>query len=212
MPSTAESVDQLPRLSQRSPDSNKGDFGRVLVVAGSRGMSGAAVLCGSAALRGGAGLVKVASPAEIQPTIAAGNACYTTEALPQDADGRLSQTALPALCRVAQAHDVVALGPGLGRSQGLNNLLADFVRQCEVPLVLDADGLNAFAEQGAAPSLALGAGEAFKHLALGAGKSLKSHAGPIVITPHPGEFARLLHMEVPEVQGRRQELAMRFAG
>ena len=74
--SNLEIVTQLPRLAPRSADSNKGDFGRVLVLAGSRGMSGAAVLCGSAALRGGAGLVRVAVPAEILPVVAGANPCY----------------------------------------------------------------------------------------------------------------------------------------
>src|SRR5438874_13425765 len=79
-----EVVLALPRLTPRPADANKGLFGRVLVVAGSRGMSGAAVLCGSAALRGGAGLVRVATPAGVLPLVAAGNPCYMTAPLPED--------------------------------------------------------------------------------------------------------------------------------
>src|SRR6516162_11927476 len=119
-----ELVTQLPRLAPRPADSNKGDFGRVPVVAGSRGMSGAAILCGSAALRGGAGLVRVAVPREILPIVAAGNPCYTTLALPQDDDGRLGSAAEHDLLALAHTHDVVALGPGLGRSSAMTTLLA----------------------------------------------------------------------------------------
>ncbi len=191
MPTASETVNQLPRLTPRRPDSNKGNFGKVLVVAGSRGMSGAAVLCGSAALRGGAGLVKIAAPAEIQPIVASGNPCCMTIALPHDDQGRLSPDALPALVALAQANDVVAVGPGLGQSPGLTSLLTDFVGHCAIPLVLDADGLNAFAPA--------------------QGTQLLSRRGPTVITPHPGEFARLLHIDVPTVQANRQELALRFA-
>src|SRR5271156_1319991 len=85
--------DHLPFLPPRSADANKGSFGRVLVIAGSRGMSGAAVLCGSAALRGGAGLVQVATPTDTLPIVAAGNPCYLTLPLPHDNHGRLHATA-----------------------------------------------------------------------------------------------------------------------
>src|SRR5947208_12244386 len=83
-------VNELPRLPRRAHDGHKGTYGRVLVVAGSRGMTGAAVLCGSAALRGGAGLVTVACPGEVQSVIAAGNPCYMTHRLPFGPDGRLA--------------------------------------------------------------------------------------------------------------------------
>lgn len=185
-----ELITHLSALAPRAADSNKGTFGRVLVVAGSRGMSGAAVLCGSAALRGGAGLVRVAVPQEILPQVAIGNPCYTTAALPQDGDGRLSTAAESELVALAQAHDVVALGPGLGRSPDLTKLLTALVAQVRGPLILDADGVNAFTD---------------------APKHLRRHAGPLALTPHPGEFARLLHTSAAEVQARRRELAERFA-
>ena len=98
MPSSAvEVVTRLPLLPPRPADSNKGSFGRVLVVAGSRGMSGAAVLCGGAALRGGAGLVFLAVPAEVQPVVAGANSCYLTIALPHDEQGQLAAAAEPEL-------------------------------------------------------------------------------------------------------------------
>jgi NAD(P)H-hydrate epimerase len=117
------------RLPPRPADGHKGSFGRVLVVAGRRGMSGAAVLCGSAALRGGAGLVQVACPADIQDVVALGNPCYLT------ADIRESVA-------LAKSADALAIGPGLGDT-------GDFVRELltavpGVPAVVDADGLRAF--------------------------------------------------------------------
>src|SRR4051794_23101770 len=118
-PPAPEIVASLPLLPPRPADSNKGDFGRVLVIAGSRGMSGAAVLCASAALRGGAGLVRLAVPEEVLPIVAASNPCYTTAIVPQDEQGRIDSSAEPELLRLAAANDVVALGPGVGQSPGL---------------------------------------------------------------------------------------------
>src|SRR5437868_11535857 len=110
-----ELVTELPQLPPRAADSNKGNFGRVVVVAGSRGMSGAAVLCGGAALRGGAGLVQVACPSDVQPVVAAGNPCYTTAALAHRADGTYGEATLAELQRLTEAADVLAVGPGLSR-------------------------------------------------------------------------------------------------
>jgi ADP-dependent NAD(P)H-hydrate dehydratase len=161
----------------------------VLVVAGSRGMTGAAVLCGSAALRGGAGLVRVAVPRETLPIVAAGNPCYMTAPLPQDEDGRLDRIAEAELVELTQGQSVLAVGPGLGRSACMTALLSALLARFEGPVVLDADGLNAFAGHAA-------------HL---------RRAAPLVITPHPGEFGRLLDLDIAQVQARRRELATTFA-
>jgi ADP-dependent NAD(P)H-hydrate dehydratase len=184
-----EVVATLPTLAPRALSSNKGDFGRILIVAGSRGMSGAAILCTSAALRAGAGLVKAAVPSEILPIVAAGNPCCMTAALPQDADGRLVAAALAGLLSLASTQDVVAAGPGLDRSSELTALMVELVAKIPTPMVIDADGLNAFG--GRAQQL--------------------SGAGPRIITPHPGEFARLLQIETTAVQAQRRELASAFA-
>jgi NAD(P)H-hydrate epimerase len=189
-PGNLELVTQLPRLAPRPADSNKGDFGRVLIVAGSRGMSGAAILCGSAALRGGSGLVRVAVPTEILPIIAAANPCYLTAGLLQDDQGQLNKLAAPPVVDLAKANDVVAAGPGLGQSPAITQIMVALLTQSTKPLVLDADGLNALQQ---APGL------------------LRRPAGALVITPHPGEFARLVKKTVPEVQAQRQDLAVRFA-
>src|SRR2546423_14259597 len=112
MPSL-EYVKSLPDLAPRPADGNKGTFGRVLVVAGSRGMSGAAVLAAAGALRSGAGLVRLAVPAGVWPVVAAANPCYLTAPLPEDSEGRFSAAAEAPLLSLAQDQDVVALGPGI---------------------------------------------------------------------------------------------------
>ncbi|HTU16604.1 MAG TPA: NAD(P)H-hydrate dehydratase [Gemmataceae bacterium] len=183
-------VTDVPSLPPRPVDANKGTFGRVLVVAGSRGMSGAAVLCASAALRGGAGLVRLAVPEGILPIVAASNPCYTTAPLPQDEHGRLSGAALPQLLELIHGNSVAELGPGLGQSAELGDMLAFVLEQTTETLVLDADALNVL---------------------VGRLGSLRKHRGPIVMTPHPGEFARLLGCDIPTVQARRQELATQLA-
>lgn len=180
----------LPSLQPRRLNSHKGDFGRVLVIAGSRGMSGAAVLAGTAALRGGAGLVRVATPAEIAPVVAAGNPCYMSAALPQDGEGRLDNAAAPPLLELVQGSQVVAIGPGLGTSAGVGALVALVLREARGPLVLDADALNVLPNWLA---------------------DLRARSTPAVLTPHPGEFARLIGSDTASVQSRRQELAERFA-
>jgi ADP-dependent NAD(P)H-hydrate dehydratase len=185
-----ETVTQLPRLAPRATDSNKGDFGRVLIVAGSRGMTGAAILCGRAALRGGAGLVKLAVPQEVVPIVAAGDPCYMTVPLIQDADGRLDFAALAEIFAQEQTQTVLAVGPGLGGGTEVSRLLPELVGKASRPLVLDADGLNAFARQPA---------------------KLHTPGVPLIVTPHPGEFARLCGVDVKAVQTRRDELATRFA-
>jgi ADP-dependent NAD(P)H-hydrate dehydratase len=186
---TLTDITEMPRLPARAPDSNKGSYGRVLVVAGSRGMAGAAVLCGSAALRGGAGLVRVAVPTELLPIVAAGNPCYMTAPLPQDAEGRLDPLAEGELLALARASDVVAIGPGVGRSSSLTSLLSSILQHLQGPLVLDADGLNAFVQN--------------------TGKLRRS--AQLILTPHPGEFSRLLNLDTATVQSHRRELATAFA-
>jgi NAD(P)H-hydrate epimerase len=188
--SSIEKVTELPRLAPRAPDSNKGDFGRVLVVAGSRGMAGAAILCGSAALRGGAGLVTVAVPDEILPTVAGANPCYLTAQLDQDKDGKVSEAAESWILELAQVNTVAAIGPGLGRSAAISKLIAGMVRNVKIPVVLDADGLNALVDQT---------------------DQLPNHGAPMILTPHLGEFARLQGSHIAVVRARREELAVQFA-
>jgi NAD(P)H-hydrate epimerase len=183
-------IHELPRLPRRSHSGHKGTYGKVLVVAGSRGMSGAAGLCGHAALRSGSGLVQVACPAEVQPVIAAAYPAYTTIAIRQHADGTFGDGAVAELIELARGADVLAIGPGLGREVDtvafVRGLLAGVTTQ---PVVLDADGLFAlspFAEE-------------FRRSA------------PFVLTPHPGEFARLSGHPAPQTEDERREQAVAFA-
>jgi NAD(P)H-hydrate epimerase len=183
-------VSAVPPLPPRAPDSHKGDFGRVLIVAGSRGMSGAAVLCSTAALRGGAGLVRAAVPADVLPIVAAGNPCFMTAPLPHDADGRLAAEAAAEVLRLAAASDVIAAGPGLGQAPAVAAVVRALLARTASPLVLDADALNALAGQT---------------------EALRGRAVPPVLTPHPGEFARLIGRKVSGDPAERQDLAARFA-
>ncbi|HWB00479.1 MAG TPA: NAD(P)H-hydrate dehydratase [Pirellulales bacterium] len=174
--STGRNKDSIPRLPPRQPDAHKGDFGRVLVVGGSRGMSGAAAMAGMAALRGGAGLVRVAVPASVLPIVASYAPEYMTLAMPEDDDGRFSAAAAELLERSIPAATVVALGPGIGQSEELDDLVAHLYSSVTLPMVVDAEALNALAR---------------RQLAAGA------PAGPRVLTPHPGEFLRIAHLDNP---------------
>lgn len=183
-------ITALPSLPPRKAKSNKGDYGRVLIAAGSRGMSGAAVLSGLGALRGGAGLVRVGVPAEVLPQVAVATPCYLSTPLPQDLDGKLALQALDTLLDLVKSNNVFAVGPGLGRSADLTELVSELLIRVPIPMVLDADGLNAVMHRC---------------------ECLQQHQAPLILTPHPGEFARLVGGDVATVQSFRQELAVCFA-
>ena len=185
----------LPKLQPRAPDSHKGTYGRVLIVAGSRGMSGAAMLAGLGALRGGAGLVQVATPAEVLPIVAGYNPCYLTAALPQDANGMVAPAAEDVILDLAAKSDVVALGPGLGQGDAVIHLVKTAVARIDRPLILDADGLNALAKLWSGRPRA----------------EVPARSHPLMLTPHPGEFARLCRLSAAEVHDRREELALGYA-
>lgn len=164
----------LPRLPARAETSHKGDFGRLLLIGGSRGMSGAIALSGMAALRAGAGLVTLAVPDCCVETVAAFEPCAMTTPLPCDAQGGLAESALEAIRQWAARADVIACGPGLGRGAGVRRVVPELFAHCERPMVVDADGLNALAEHAASQ-----------------GVELAPPPAPRVLTPHPGEFRRL---------------------
>ena len=181
----------LPRLPPRTSDAHKGTFGRVLVVAGSRGMTGAAVLSGAAALRGGAGLVRVACPVEVQPIVAMGNPCYMTVGLPHHADGTYSESSFDDVLRYASEADVLAIGPGLGNRSDVARLVRHLLTACpDTPAVVDADALNVLAADA---------------------DEWPIRNGPTVLTPHPGEFARMRKIPTAGVQANRENLAREFA-
>jgi NAD(P)H-hydrate epimerase len=180
----------LVLLEQRGADSPQGDFVRVVVVvAGSRGKTGAAHLAAMAALRSGAGLVTVATPACCQAIVASMAPELMTEALADVADGTLSPAAVDRVLELA--HDVLACGPGLGRTAAVGEFVRGLLDRASVPLVLDADAISVLADD---PDRLMGNDER-----------------EIIITPHPGEMARLLGVPTEEVQANRLQVATNFA-
>jgi len=176
----------VKRLPKRKPDTHKGDYGRVLVVAGSRGMAGAAVLAAEAAYRSGAGLVYIACPSALVEVMSIKQTCAVVWPFEEG-------TGVGQLLDYAHRCDVAVIGPGLSQAPMISGIIREIVGALEIPMVLDADGLNAF--------------DAFPEL-LGRG------AAPRVITPHPGEAARLLKSLPSDIQQNRaataKELAERF--
>jgi NAD(P)H-hydrate epimerase len=170
-------ITTLPTFPPRAVDSHKGDFGRALVVGGSRGMSGAVALAGMAALRSGAGRVTLAVPDACLETVAGFEPSYMTAPLACDAQGRLVPAAGPEILNRAATADAVACGPGLGQSSEVTELVTTLYETLGPPAVFDADALNALAHS-------------FEVLARG--------AGPRVLTPHPGELARLVGLTLAD--------------
>lgn len=190
--SAVQLIHALPSLPIRAEDAHKGVFGRVVVIAGSRGMSGAACLAGGAALRGGTGLVTVAVPAGILPIVAGFEPSYLTLALPEDNHGRISSAAMPLLNESLANQSAVAIGPGLGQSAGLLDVVGELYTSSPLPMVLDADALNLLAKR---PFLF----------------SIPTGNAPRILTPHPGEFSRLIGVGIAEIQQDRQRYAIEFA-
>ena len=170
---TIKNIKRIPRLPRRKRDSHKGDYGRVLIIGGSRGMIGAPALAASAALRSGAGLVKMALPDRIQLTAAVLEPCATSLALPDTAAGNFSLAAVPKIISAAKAHDVIAIGPGLDTSAALTKLLAVVIALPSKPVVIDADGLNNLSKIKNWP------------------KNIREKRAKLILTPHPGEAKRL---------------------
>lgn len=176
-------------VEPREPESQKGDYGRVLLVAGSRGKTGAAHLAAAGALRSGAGLVTVATPASCQPVLATLGVEYMTEPLEETSDGAIAWEALDHILDIDA--DVIALGPGLGRSPSTMALVQAVVERAGVPLVLDADALFAFVGE--------------------SDRLVGRDDAEIIITPHAGEMARLTGLTVEAVQANRVDVARTFA-
>ena len=186
---------RLPtRLLRRKPDSHKGDYGHVFVVAGSARFSGAAVLCAEAALASGAGLVTLGIPRSLNSAIIRIKPKEVmTLPLAETKDAALSRTAYAAIAAFAQKADVVALGPGLSQEKQTQQLVRRIIAGVHRDMVIDADGLNALAG----------------HLDLlaKARKGLRA----LVLTPHPGEMARLTGSTAACVQKDRKKVAKNFA-
>jgi len=180
---------KLPQLPPREKESHKGDYGRALLIGGSRGMTGAIGLSGMAALRAGSGIVKLAVPDVCLNTVARYEPSYMTVSLPCDEEGRLVAAAKKILSQQIPAATAIACGPGMGRSKDIDQLVAWIYRSTPQPMVFDADALNALAHQP---------------------KILEKPGGPRIFTPHAGEFARLLGIEQVAHEDRGR-LAREFA-
>ncbi|MGA8408138.1 MAG: NAD(P)H-hydrate dehydratase [Candidatus Acidiferrales bacterium] len=176
----------------RRADGNKGSYGHALIVAGSLGKSGAAVLASWAALRVGAGLVTVATPEPVLPIVAAHTPEIMTEPLPATDAGTISMRSFEyeRFDKIVKGKRALGIGPGLTTQDETQQFVHAVVSKRAVPMILDADGLNAFA---------------------GRASELKNPAGPIALTPHPGEMARLMQCEIKDVQARRLEVARESA-
>jgi NAD(P)H-hydrate epimerase len=178
-------------LPARSRTGHKGDFGHVLVVGGSRAMPGAAALAALGALRAGAGLVTVATGRGAQPLVHAHCAEAMVEPLPETEGGTLSRKGLAPLLKLASGKDVVVIGPGLGRATDVMEVVRRAVEKIASPMVIDADGLNALTGQ------------------LDRVRGSREH--PRILTPHPGEMARLIGKRVDDVLRDRLAVARAFA-
>ena len=177
------------RLPRREADSHKGTYGTLLTVCGSYGMAGAALLCARGALRSGVGLLRAAVPQSLYPLL--------LDAIPEavfspvsDQEGCFSADATAALSRMLTTADGVVVGCGMGRGEGQTAVVRAILRHSAVPVVLDADGINAVS----------------LHI-------LVEEAGsaPLILTPHPGEMARLMGLTTQQVQADRTGVAQRLA-
>lgn len=183
-------VKALPKIPSRKPDTHKGDYGRVLVLAGSSGMTGAACLCSSAALRAGAGLVTLGIPESLHGVVASKLTCVMTHPLPETHVKTLSELGRQDILDFSQRFDVVAIGPGLSQYLETKRLVLWLLQSLDRPIVLDADGINALADN---PEV------------------LQKTKKQVILTPHPGEMARLLGISSSEeIQSKRLDVSRMF--
>jgi ADP-dependent NAD(P)H-hydrate dehydratase / NAD(P)H-hydrate epimerase len=179
-----------PLIGPRPRAANKGNFGHVLVIGGSVGKAGAAAMAGISVLRVGAGLSTVATAGSVLGIVAGFHPEVMTEPLRETKDGSISLSAVRQIDQLAEGKTVLAIGPGISRNSETSDFVRSAVKRFTIPIVLDADGLNAFD---------------------GRSEELNGKAGPIVITPHPGEMARLAGSTVAAVQRDRINVARTFA-
>ncbi len=177
-------------LPPRPISSHKGSFGHLLVVAGSHGMSGAALLCARGALRAGAGLVSLVAPERLQAIFATALPEAMTIPLMTANAGHVTPGDLRSILSATRGKSAAVLGPGLGQDKGTGEVVAELYHQLEIPLVVDADGLNLLATRGT---------------------DLNNAPAPRILTPHPGEMSRLTGISVAKIQADRLNIAREFA-
>jgi len=177
-------------LPERRPDSHKGSFGHLLVIAGSTGKTGAAAMTGLSALRVGAGLVTIATPASLNNILEAKLTEVMTLPLPETGDHSISMSAENILGKTMPKMTVTAIGPGLSTNPETAGLVRRLITKAESPMLIDADGVNAL---------------------IGYLNILKRSKAPLILTPHPGEMARLIGKTSKDVQKDRIVIAQNFA-
>jgi len=180
----------LPYFKQRKKDTHKGTYGHLFILSGSMGKTGAAAMAGKAALKMGAGLVTVGTPESCLPIIARSMVELMTEPLPETERKTLAFEGLERILDLLEGKDALLIGPGISTHPSTADLVLSLLPKIKIPAVVDADALNILASN---PDL------------------LKSLKVPVVLTPHPGEFARLLHLSTREVVANKLELAPQFA-
>jgi ADP-dependent NAD(P)H-hydrate dehydratase / NAD(P)H-hydrate epimerase len=185
-----EKQDLLRSFRKRQRDSHKGSYGHLFIIAGSLGKTGAAVMAAKAALKTGAGLVTVGTPQSCLPMVAKGMEELMTEPLAETDERTISEKALPRLQALIKGKDALLIGPGLSTNDSTAGFVAKALPEVRIPVVIDADGLNILALK---PEL------------------LKRLPKTAILTPHPGEFARLVGLPLREVIKKKLELAPAFA-
>jgi NAD(P)H-hydrate epimerase len=183
-------VKKLPKLTPRKKNTHKGSYGRVLVLAGSPGMTGAAYLCSKAALRSGSGIVTLGIPESLNPVMETKLTCVMTYPLPETKASTLSNKGRKDILKLCESHDVVALGPGLSQQPETRELILWLIKNIDRAMVIDADGLNALADN------------------VNVLHKIKQN---VVLTPHPGEMSRLTGLRsAKDVQKERLNTATQF--
>jgi NAD(P)H-hydrate epimerase len=183
-------VKKLPELTPRKKNTHKGSYGRVLVLAGSPGMTGAAYLCSKAALRSGSGIVTLGIPESLNPVMETKLTCVMTYPLPETKASTLSNKGQKDILKLCESHDVVALGPGLSQQPETRELILWLIKNIDHAMVIDADGLNALVNN------------------VNVLHKIKQN---VVLTPHPGEMSRLTGLRsAKDVQKERLNAATQF--
>ncbi len=183
-------VKNLPKLISRKKNTHKGSYGRVLVLAGSPGMTGAAYLCCKAALRSGSGIVTLGIPESLNFVMETKLTCVMTHPLPETKALTLSNRGREEILKLCERHDVVALGPGLSQQPETKKLILWLIKTIDRSIVIDADGINALTDK--------------LHILYNIKKN-------VVLTPHPGEMSRLINLDsAKDIQKKRLNIATQF--
>lgn len=184
-------VKNIPKLKPRAKNAHKGDLGKVCIIAGSFGMSGAAALCGRSAFRSGSGLVRVAVPRSILPIVATIEPCFTTIPLAEDDSGHISREAINMILNIIADNDCIGFGSGVGTSHAIRSILGRLLEQDGLRLIIDADGLNNLSMISDWPGI---------------------NKANLILTPHPGEMKRLWNGLFREpMPADRREIAVQMA-